>query len=383
MGYRDRGPGVLIAESIGLEPVPEPFFDVSNVIYADDANWIPESPAAIRASLSKANPWFATGRVLICCKEGEARAVGFLSPTYNADGAEEIRAYFGYFESINDVAAAGEVLSAIEQWACKHGATHLYGPINFNTYGAYRIRTGGFDQGSFPGEPHNPEYYQTLLTQLGYETNDDLSYMSFPIDIPALLEASSREYNALHRRISKQLKVQQLTGDIWLDKLPEFYSLIDQIFGENFAYTPLSYNQFEAAMGRSVAEKLCPLSSMIAWGKEGEIAGFFLAFPDYSPLMNQGAEERRVDHVTFAGSSELLPRPRTMLLKTVGTHPSYRRFGLGSYLGLEGCRLAQDYYDRVIAALLKSDNPSTKFPRRHIQTNRTYALFKRTLINVA
>lgn len=361
----------------GAESIPASFLDVPHVIYQNDLSWIPESRQDVLSQFSKANPWFNHGESVIAVNDGKSRIAGFFSPEMQING--EPVAYFGYWESVNDLEANRPLFSALEEWAREKGATRLYGPINFSTFGAYRIRTGGFEQGAFPGEPYNPSYYQDLLRGLGFETNEDLEYRSFPVDIPAFLEASSREYNALKRRIDSRLKVEQLTADIWLDKIEEFYQLIDQIFGQNFAYTPVSKAQFKTSMGLSFAEKLCPLSSMIAWGKEGEIAGFFLAFPDYSPLQNQGAGNARLDQVSFAHDFGNLPRPRTMLLKTVGTHPKYRRFGLGSYLGLEGCRLAQDKYDRVIAALLKSDNPSTNFPRRHIQTNRTYALFSKRL----
>lgn len=357
--------------------IPESFLDLPHQIYAGDMAWIPESRQGVRRQFKFDNPWFEQGEAVVAVADGKARVAGFFSSENRITG--EPVAYFGFWETINDLETNQQLFRAIEDWAREKGAKRLYGPINFSTFGAYRVRTGGFEQGAFPGEPYNPSYYSSLMEGLGFQTNEDLNYLSFPVDIPAFLEATQREYNALRRRVTSQLKIEQLTADIWLDKIDEFYGLIDQIFGQNFAYTPLSREQFKSAMGASFAEKLCPLSSMIAWGKQGEIAGFFLAFPDYGPLMNLGAEPNRMDQVSFTNDFPKLPHPRTMLLKTVGTHPNYRRFGLGSYLGLEGCRLAQDKYERVIAALLKSDNPSTNFPRRHIQPTRTYALYTKSL----
>ena len=50
-------------------------------------------------------------------------------------------ACFGYWEGLNDPEAHRELLSHAEQWAREKGAKKLYGPINFSTYYAYRIRT--------------------------------------------------------------------------------------------------------------------------------------------------------------------------------------------------------------------------------------------------
>ena len=86
-------------------------------------------------------------------------------------------ACFGYWEGLNDPEAHRELLSHAEQWAREKGAKKLYGPINFSTYYAYRIRTEGFWMNlRFPGECYNPEYYQSLLEGLGYTERE--SYLS-------------------------------------------------------------------------------------------------------------------------------------------------------------------------------------------------------------
>lgn len=368
---------MITFEVDGRSPLPESFFDVARLVYKNDPSWIPEDPAGIAKQFSRANPRIVGGLAMVAVEEGKGRIAAFLMHDQVIDDLKV--AYFGFFEAINDPDVVDALFAIVEKWALAHGVLRIYGPVNFNTFGAYRIRTQGFEEGAFPGEPYNPPYYQALLEERGYATDDEMQYGSYPIDMEVLLESSKLEYDSLKPHIESTFNVESLTPAIWLDNHDEFYRLIDMAFSRNFAYSGICPDEFKASMGASFAAKICPVSSMIARTHDGKIAGFFLAFPDYSPLVNQSDTEKVVDGFRTDRDFEKLPMPRTMLLKTVGVHPDYRRHGLSIYLGLEGSLRARERYGQVIATLIRDGNHSSNFPKRHTGSPRRYALYSKAL----
>lgn len=357
--------------------LPKEFTEIPAQVYAHDPNWIPEESGALATQFSTENSWFQDGRqACVAYADGKARLAGFL-PAQEVDG--DPVAFFGFWETVDDVTLNRELFASVEAWARDRGAKHLYGPINFSTYGANRLRLNTFDAGCFPGEPYNPPYYADLMAQLGFECC--MEYKSFPVQISALLEGSKAEYEQLKPMVDQMITMETLSPQTWLDNLDEFYELVEVIFGQNFAYTPISREAFKAALGESFAAKFCPHSSVLARTKDGRIAGFFIAVPDYAPLIKQGATDRiSASDFKFSRDFDRLPKPRTILAKTVGIHPDFRRSGLSKFLGLElSIRALAAGYETVIGALIRADNHSALFPARYISNTRTYGLFKKTL----
>lgn len=368
---------IEILQLDGRQALPQEFFDIASTVYKDDPFWIPEDADGVRRQFSAENPWFQGREACIALVAGKARLAGFFEPGKLIN--DELVAFFGFWEAQDDLEANRQAFLAVEGWAKGRGVKRLYGPINFTTYGANRVRLDTFEQGCFPGEPWNPTYYPRLMEQLGYSCG--MRYMSFPVGIDYLLASSMSTYEMLKPKVeAAALTVETLSPEMWLENLGEIYGMIDQIFGANFAYTPISEEAFKGALGESFAAKMCPHSSVIARAHDGRIAGFFLAVPDYAPLVNQGNTERiHAGDFNFSRDYDSLPHPRSVLAKTVGVHPDFRRAGLSVYLGLEVTRRARPYYETVVGALIREDNPSAKFPTKHVSDIRNYAMFSKAL----
>lgn len=360
----------------GDTSLPEAFLDVARQVYADDPFWLPEDRAQLRTQFSRHNSWFqGARRACIAHQEDQARLAGFL-PGQTICG--EPVAFFGFWEAVDQLAINQALFQAVETWAREHGAKRLYGPINFSTFGSNRLRLDNFAHGCFPGEPWNPPYYPELLAQLGYRCA--MLYHSFPVPIADLIASAQFEHEQLQPMMAAaQLSIDTLSPALWLERLDDFYDLVDQIFGQNFAYTPIDRAAFRAAFGPGFASKLCPHASVIATSHDGRIAGFFLAVPDYAPVVRQGALAQRRDDFLFARDFAQLPRPRAILAKTLGVHPDFRGLGLSTVLTLELTRRAQAHYDTLIGALIREDNHSMRFPTRHIGAMRSYSLYEKAL----
>lgn len=367
-----------VLETDGRDGLPDGFLELPARVYADDPMWIPEVPEAVARQFSADNAWFERNRARAFCVAGAARAVAFVDPSCVVDG--ERAAFFGFWESAGDDAADAAVMARVEQWAREQGAERLYGPIDFTTYGNYRVLLSA-EEGAvpFPGEPYDPPGYPGRLEALGFALH--MKYESHIGPMPEPGKVMLLAFLDNMRRAG--YRFESLTAELWMSHLREIHVLVDDIFGDNFAYTPLSFEAFRAAAGEALVRKACPLASVIAWGPEGDIAGILLSYPHYGPLVTQGAGAERVP-LSALSYAEHMPRLRALgpvdgLMKTVGTHPTHRRRGIQTALGAAALEASGDTYARWIAPLIRHGNPSGKVSEPFAQHKRYYGLYSKPL----
>lgn len=356
--------------------LPEAFIALPRQLYAEDPHWLGEDAQALARQFSGANPWFASGRAWLGVIPGQARLAGFVNEQV-IDG--QPAAFFGFWESVENPAPSQALFQGLRDWARDQGATRLYGPINFSTFGAYRLRLDAFEAGCFAGEPWNPPYYPTLLESLGFDLRH--RYLSTFNDL-ALTAASVRpDYLRVKPQLERVVSLEAMTGAFWMAHLDELYGFVDAVFGANFAYTPLSRAAFGQHCGQAFADRLCPLSSVLARAHDGRIAGFFLTYPDFSPLLRQGNPRRlAAAELKQAEHFDRLPVPRRLLAKTGGVHPDFREHGLFTAMGCELSLRAEPHYQQVVGALVREDNNSRQFALRHGGSElHHYGLYQGTL----
>lgn len=362
------------------ERLPDEFLSLAPQVYADDPHWIPEDPEAVRRQFSAAHAWFEQGKAWVGVVPQQARLAGFFRGE-TIDG--EPAAFFGFWESVDALAPNERLFAQLKQWARAQGARRLYGPINFTTFGAYRVRLDGFDQGAFPGEPRNPAYYPALLERLGMSERH--RYLSTFDDTDSIIATVKDDYLRVKPKLEKAITFEPMSSQAWMGHLDELYGFVENVFGSNFAYTPISRAEFEGVCGQSFADKLCPQTSVLARARDGRIAGFFLVFPDYSALLRQGraaGEPPRMtaSEVKHLRHAQLLPRPRLGLAKTGGVHPDFQSQGLFTAMGCELSLRAHGVYEQLAGPLVRADNNSRQFAMRHGRAwQRHYGLYQLTL----
>lgn len=356
--------------------LPDDFLRLPAQVYADDPFWIPEDSSAVSAQFGESNTWFDTGKAWVGVIPGKARLAGFCRQQI-IDG--EPAAFFGYWEGTNDPSAHERLFNALRDWARDQGATRLYGPINFTTFNAYRLRLDGFNDGAFPGEPWNPPYYSQLMEQLGFDIR--YRYLSTFNTTDSVIDSIRDDFLRVKPRLEQRVLLDTMTPAFWMENLDALYGFVDQVFGSNFAYTPISRDAFITACGKPFAERFCPRTSVLARAHDGRIAGFFLVFPDYSPLMRQSqTAPESFSNITWDSHYHTLPSPRLGLAKTGGVHPDFRDIGLFTAMGCELSLRAEGRYEELAGTLVREDNPSRQFALRHGTGRRhTYALYQASL----
>ena len=364
----------------GRTGVPVGFCELAAQVYADDGQWIPEDPAAIATAFSEGNSWFQSGEAQAFLIPGKARAAAFISPEMVIDGVQA--AFFGYWETTQDPEADALLMAEVEAWAKDQGAKVLYGPINFTTYGTYRLRVSA-EPGArtFQAESYNPEGYSAVLEGLHFKTCQRYLVQISSHESVAAMAAPFRA--VIDGFVAAGYRFEPLTPELWLGRMPELHGLVDRTFRHNFAYTPLPYAAFEKACGEAFVNKACPHSSVVALAPDDTIAGFSLIYPHYGPIITQsaGSARVRVGDLQFAEHAPRLKdaTPRVGVAKTLATAPGHQAKGLMSAMGSLGVLENTGRYDAWFAAMIRSDNPSRRYTKERHSAERWYALYDKAL----
>jgi hypothetical protein len=357
--------------------LPDSFFRLPWKVYSDHPNWLPENQQMVRRQFSSENHFFSHNNCAwVGMADDVARLAGFFYPDMRIDG--ETIAFFGFWETGNDLEVSRSLFEEFESWARGKGVQKIFGPVNFSTYYDNRLRTDNFGEGCYQGEPYNPQYYPQLLEAMGYCVHS--KYKTWITENPAMVGEFTRQgHEKAMVELVKKFDIQTLTPDIWIDCLEQLYPVTDQIFKQNFAYTPISAEAYKAFCGPEFVKKFCPKSSIIAFDREsGDIAGFFLSFPDYSPLLRQGNPNPiDANDINYDEHFQLLPKPRMVLSKTAGIMPQYRKHGLYTAMAWELNKRAVDYYEHLAGCMAHSDNPSVRIAERFGMGLRNYALYSK------
>nr|WP_293836888.1 hypothetical protein [uncultured Arsenicibacter sp.] len=281
-------------------------------------------------------------------------------------------ALFGFWETTGDADTNRQAFALLEADARQRGRQRLTGPVNFNTFHAYRLRLNEPSWGAFDREPANPVYYPALLRQFGFEENSRFESRRIrKEDIPLAYRQKKTLLEALSLLPFRCIP---LNPETWQHYDEAIYTLVGEIFSANPAYRPVSREQFHWLYDQTFAEKLCPYSSVLFQDRStGKLVAMSFCLPDYQSLaLDHGGKP--VFTRDYAGLCH-----KTLLVKTVGVHPAYRRQGLMSFLGAYGMAHFQAYYEEVIFCLMRADNFSLRFSEQLPHESAYYALFGKTL----
>ena len=98
------------------------------------------------------------------------RIAAFYYAKYKNKGTEYPVGCIGYFDCINNQAAANLLFDTAKAWLKENGMEAMDGPINFGDRDKWwGLMVEGFDREPMYGMSFNPPYYETLLTQYGFE----------------------------------------------------------------------------------------------------------------------------------------------------------------------------------------------------------------------
>lgn len=187
----------------------------------------------------------------------------------------------GFFECIDDLGVAQELLSAAVTWLQRYcGIRRIWGPMNFDIWHGYRLMTRGFDENTFYGEPYNKPYYPAFFHRFGF--TERKHWYSVELSgretLERMIALGGTRYEQL---VERGYRFDHLNMRRFREGMCTLHAVLTQSFCGFLGFTPISCDDFErlfATSRRMFDPRLC----IFVYDENDRLAGFAGAFRDFS-----------------------------------------------------------------------------------------------------
>lgn len=301
----------------------------------------------------------------------QASVVARVSPTIR-DLSDSPVGMLGFFDAFHELAPVTEMLTQATDWLREQGCRSIIGPIDGDTWHKYRINVGPFNDPPFLLEPTNPEYYQELFLNSGFEIVD--RYHSLRVEgINSILPSLKLAYDSA---VGSGFTLRPFRLDKFEDELKTIYEISKTAFRENFLYDDISWPEF-LSIYAGAKPLIRPELVWFVADANGRDVGFLFCMIDYYQAI-----------ASMKGKSGLFARLRFLAnrsaanavnFKSIAILPEHRRSKLGGalmYQGyLESLKLG---YTQANLCLIRDGNPSSRLDGGSSRILRRYELYQAT-----
>ncbi len=343
--------------------LPDSFFQIPGKIYSA-LDFFPEEDRVEVKELFELKS--KDHDIILYTDHQDIRLVGIFPKT----GAT---AYFAYWETGKEIAPNKTAFDQLQTDALLHGKKSISGPMHFNTFHRYRLRLGETPSWKiFDREPVNPNYYPELLEELGYKIC--LNYESRLIPSSQIEEIYKNKKEFVAKIEELPFKIIPLTPENWQQYENEIFDLIEAIFNRNPGYKAVDFSEFRLLYNLQFSEKLCPhTASLFKDEITGKLVALTFCHPNYKSL-----EKDSSGTPSFQKDYPKLKEP-TMLAKSSGVHPDFRKMNLMNYSGAYAMLSFRELYKDTIFCLMKTDSYSRHFTDGLASEKAYYALYEKVL----
>jgi GNAT superfamily N-acetyltransferase len=277
-------------ERDGVEIVPvtsraeqRAFWELPYELYARDPNWVaPLRAMERRRWLPQRNASLRTRRVRRFLAYQHRNVVGRIASVVDPIFAQRWGAetgFFGFFECVDDVRAAGALFASAEDDLRSVGVRHILGPINLTTNDEVGLLVDGFDSPPLILSPYNPPFYPGLLEAAGYGSRTDYhSYAWTPA-------ASEAPVVARLQRVADRngVTIRCANPKRWTDDSRLLFELYNASFADLWGFVPITWDEFRA-QAEDFHSFYRPELVLFA-ERNGQAIGFGLTLPDINAAL--------------------------------------------------------------------------------------------------
>jgi GNAT superfamily N-acetyltransferase len=297
--------------------------------YREDPFFVPHLVYERKKFFSPSNPIFLFTEVVYFLARDEkgevvGRVTAHINERHNAHAGEKT-GFFGFFECVDDQAAASALMTAAEDALRARGMKVIRGPFNFSTNEECGFLVQGFDRPPSLMMPYTKPYYPEAMARLGYRGAKDLLAYEYDSEgnIPEHLVRFSGRIRERNQIVIRPINMQRFVEDV-----ETIFGLYNEAWSRNWGFVPVTEEEF-----RATAKDLKPIvdpSVVLIAEKAGRPVGFSVSLPDYNVVlkkMNGRLFPFGFLHMLFGRRS--IGRVRTLLL---GVMAEYRLSGIDALL---------------------------------------------------
>jgi len=262
------------------------FVDFPHELYAGDVNYVPELFIAQRDLLTPGkHPFYEHSEIQLFLLYDGGKVIGRIAAINNTNHNkvyESKDGFFGFFDCINDAAAAKQLFEAAQEWLKERGLTKVLGPVNFSTNEVCGLLIEGFDGPPVAMMPYNAQYYLPLLEQMGFQKNVDLRAYRYTAGT-----YSDRSVKLMGRIEERLQRNDIILRKINMKKFKEECNAVREVYNKawdkNLGFVPMTDKEFDYT-ANDLKMILDPEFCILA-EQHGKIVGFALAIPDINQIL--------------------------------------------------------------------------------------------------
>lgn len=253
--------------------------------------------------------------------------IGLLNNTRANQQLNESTGIFCYFDVVEDLEAARQLIDQAEAWAHEHGFNRLVGPKGLINTDSGGVLVDGFEHRAALNIPYNYAYYQSLLEALGFlKERDSLSgYIHIPdTDVPERV-----------REIAQRVMERRGYRIKHFNNKAEMRAMVDkaqQVLNESFRGGPGFVEMTDTEFAQA-AEDLITIADprlIKVVMKDEEIIGYLFAYHD----VGAGLKRANGRLFPFGWLHLLIDKQRTKWVNVngVGVLPEYQGRGVNAMM---------------------------------------------------
>lgn len=325
-------------------------------LYRGDPYWVPPLRIAQKELFdARKHPFHRHAQVQSFLARRDGRILGRISAIFDPKHNEfqcEQAGFFGFFEAVNDPAAAFALLAAAREWLLDRGAEIIRGPMNPSTNYECGLLIRGFDSSPMVMMTYNPPYYAGLFERAGLRKAKDLYAYWSRVDQVTGEKAQRVAERALK---AAQMTIRRIRLKEFEREVAEVFKIYNAAWSRNWGFVPMTQDEF-FFMAREMKMMLDPGLVLIGETRSGP-AGFALALPD----ANEAIKHAHGRLLPFGLLKILYHRRsiRNVRVIALGVLEEYRTAAIAAGLytelirharssGYEGCELSWVLEDNVL-----------------------------------
>jgi hypothetical protein len=256
------------------------------------------------------------------------RIAAFYYSKYKNKGTEYPVGCVGYFDCINDQSAANLLFDTAKLWLAQNGMEAMDGPINFGDRDKWwGLMIEGFDEEPMYGMSFNPDYYEQLISNYGFENYYNQYYYKANIfnELPPRFKERYEKFKAKPDYKAKQLDTSNLEK-----YAQDFVTIYNSAWAQHGEAKSISFDQI-MKLFKTLKPIMDPRVIWFAYYKEEPIA-MFINIPDVNQYFK-----------FFNGKLGLLQKLQLLWMKWRGNNnrltglafgvvPKYQSLGIDSFL---------------------------------------------------
>jgi GNAT superfamily N-acetyltransferase len=310
------------------------FIDLPYRLHARDPLWVPPLRRDVATLLSRQkNPFFehAEAEYFLAERGGEVvgRIAAISNRLHNETHGDRV-GFFGFFECIDDQAAANALFQAAGEWCRTLGHDILRGPASFSVNDECGLLVEGFETPPTLMMPHNPRYYIRLIENAGFTKAKDLwvyqgGSMEGYVPVPERLARATELIRQRQGITLRPLNMSDFEGEV--ERIKELYNTA---WEKNWGFVPMTEHEIDHLAEQFkpvVIPELVPMAE-----KDGKLIGFGIALPDLNVVFRRNRSGNLfpvIFRLLWALKMKRIRRARILLL---GVVPAFQGKGVDAML---------------------------------------------------